>query len=92
MKIMESERKIEDYEISSPAKGDDLKPSNGVAVISKEACEQAKENVNPNKDNGEVKATRRADEPSELSFEICKSRFVVVSRSMISSIFLLLCV
>jgi hypothetical protein len=66
---MESERKIEDYDVLEKTKSDEIKTSNqsnGGQIIH----QNGKENVNPNKENIESKI-RRHDEPSELSFEIC---------------------
>lgn len=73
---MESERNIENYEVFDKTESDEIKASNqlnGGPVI----LNQDKENETPNKENIENNI-RRHDEPSELSFEVCKKNFVVV--------------
>lgn len=66
---MESERKFENYEVLSDlTKNDEMKTStqlNGGQTV------HDKENANPNIESTENNI-RRHDEPSELSFEICK--------------------
>lgn len=90
---MESERKVENFEILEEIKNDEIKPSNqsnGGQMIHR----NDKENDNPNKDNTE-QIIRRHDEPSELSFEICKSNIkkcCCFIGSMSSSIFLHECI
>lgn len=67
---MECERKVENFEEFALTKNDEIKNknhSNGGDLIHK----NDKENANPNKENT-TKNVRRHDEPSELSFEICK--------------------
>lgn len=69
---MESDRKVENFEVVAKMKSDEIKPSNqtnGGQVIH----QIDKENDNPNKENSEQNI-RRHDEPSELSFEICKRK------------------
>lgn len=66
---MESERKIENFEVLEKTKNDEIKTenqSNGGQMIH----QNDKENANPNKETTENNI-RRHDEPSELSFEIC---------------------
>lgn len=66
---MESERKIEDYDVLIKTKSDEIKStilSNGAPIIH----QNGKENANPNMENTENNI-RRHDEPSALSFEIC---------------------
>lgn len=84
---MESEQKAENYENFVKTKNDEIEKcnqSNGEQVThqqDKEIREINKENV--------VNNIRRHDEPSELSFEICKKTFCCCFiGSMISSIFL----
>lgn len=68
---MESERMIENYEELDRTKSDEIKTTNhtngGQMIHSID-----KENANPNNESTENNI-RRHDEPSELSFEICKS-------------------
>lgn len=64
---MESERKIEDYEVFDKTKSDETKTTNQTSDSSV-IHQNGKENVNPNKENTENNI-RRHDEPSELSFE-----------------------
>lgn len=77
---MESERIIEDYEELERTKSDEINTTNhtnGGQMIHP----IGKENANPNNESTENNI-RRHDEPSELSFEICKlgyiENFVVV--------------
>lgn len=66
---MESERKIENYEVLPASKNDEIQTSNhtnGGQMIH----QNDKENANPNTDKTENNV-RRHDEPSELSFETC---------------------
>lgn len=70
---MESEQKSENFELLDKTKSDEIKTSNrlnGGQVLH----QQDKENEAPNKENAENNI-RRHDEPSELSFEICKKKF-----------------
>lgn len=73
---MEIEQKIENPEVFEKTQEiDEIKKfgeKNGGQII----CQSQKENEAPNKENN---IRRRHDEPSELSFEICKEKtFVVV--------------
>lgn len=67
---MESERKIENYEVFDKTISDEISTSNqlngGQTIHPPD-----KENANPNMDNTENNI-RRHDEPSELSFEPSK--------------------
>lgn len=67
---MESERKIEDFEVLSKTKSDEI-PSSNQSNGGHNAHKAEKENADPNKDSTENNI-RRHDEPSELSFEICE--------------------
>lgn len=67
---MESDREVENFEDFIKIKSDEIKPSNQTNGGQK-IHQNDKENDNPNKENTE-QIIRRHDEPSELSFEICK--------------------
>jgi hypothetical protein len=66
---MESERKVENFQLSENSESDTKATNltNGGQMTHNEN----KENANPNEESAETKI-RRHDEPSELSFEICK--------------------
>lgn len=77
---MESERKIENHEVFDKTKSDEIitsNLSNGAWNGGNMNHQEDKENEAPNKENIN-NVIRRHDEPSELSFEICKKIFVVV--------------
>lgn len=73
---MESERKIENHEVFDKTKSDEIITSN-LSNGGNMNHQEDKENEAPNKENIN-NVIRRHDEPSELSFEICKKIFVVV--------------
>lgn len=70
---MESDRKIENFEVLSETKSDETPSSNQTANGGHSVHKAEKENADPNKDKTENNI-RRHDEPSELSFEICECR------------------
>lgn len=75
---MESERKIENFDEFDKTKSDEIKKTNQLNG-GQMSHHSDKENGNPNIENTENNI-RRNDEPSELSFEICKQTVVVHRR------------